>query len=199
MCNLVRSDSYKDRDQDEAKLLQVEQEKLVDALLRYAYYMPEIRDLVEQMTATGEEHEQRIRNKLEKLQSLGRSFSHDQEDILELEIYLLFEDIRTNISDPPLGAELIAQFYQADEFVFNISYGECFVFSMLCKNEAKDLFLKYANRCADKCHIAELLLELSNQGDYGVRDALFDSVAEIFPEPDASKLKTQIDSQLESK
>ena len=52
----------------------------------------------------------------------------------------------------------------------------------LFRFNAKELFIDYACRCADKENVADIILKLNQEDNYGIRDTLIDCAAECLPE-----------------
>lgn len=91
-------------------------------------------------------------------------------------------DLKDGLSDPRKGVELVTNFFCSDEAFFNMcddSNGDLGdVFTM----DACDLFVQYASACNDKQWLADRVLQLQRDNDYGVRDCLIDAAAQYLPE-----------------
>jgi hypothetical protein len=48
--------------------------------------------------------------------------------------------------------------------------------------DAKELFVEYASRCEDKEKIADIILQVNQKDNYGIRDTLIDCAGECLPE-----------------
>lgn len=51
------------------------------------------------------------------------------------------------------------------------------------RHDAKEVFVEYALRCADKLKVADIIMNLNRKNGYGVRDALIDCAGDCLPEP----------------
>ncbi len=94
----------------------------------------------------------------------------------------LLEDLQAGESDPLAGAEGVAEFFEADEAIFEQCDDSSGRIGDVFQYDAKNLFVEFAARCEDKQKIAELLLSLNRRNSYGVRDVLVDCAAEYLPE-----------------
>ncbi len=92
-------------------------------------------------------------------------------------------ELKENLDDPRKGVEAVADFFRSDEALFNMcddSYGflgQVFTF------DACELFVHYAAECKDKEWLAELVLKLQMDSDYGVRDCLIDAASRLLTLP----------------
>jgi len=90
--------------------------------------------------------------------------------------------LKKDVTDPRTGVELLAEFFRSDKVLFNKcddSYGDL---GQVFTFDARDLFVHFASACNDKAWLANLILELQHNDDYGVRDCLFDVAAQYLPE-----------------
>lgn len=82
---------------------------------------------------------------------------------------------------PEEGLKAVTEFFVADEDIFracddsNGSVGDVFNFG------ATDLFVAYASRVEEKRPIADLVISLDRESNYGVRERLLDRAAECLP------------------
>lgn len=92
-------------------------------------------------------------------------------------------ELKGNVDDPREGVEAVAGFFRSDEALFNKcddSYGflgQVFTF------DACELFVHYAAACEDKEWLADLVLGLQMDSDYGVRDCLIDAASRFLSVP----------------
>ena len=149
------------------KLLELGADRLADALLELAGRDEFADDLVERMIATPQDNIGRFRSKLSALQ-LGRPFVHWRQTAeYARELENLLEDLRAGVTDPRTGTELVVSFYQADSVIFancddsNGDVGDMF------RYDARDLFVAYASRCAEKEWLGDLVFKVIQCDDYG--------------------------------
>ena len=92
-------------------------------------------------------------------------------------------ELKESLDDPRKGVEAVADLFRSDEALFNKcddSYGflgQVFTF------DACELFVHYAAACEEKEWLAELMLELQMDSNYGVRDCLIDVASRFLSVP----------------
>ncbi|MFH1674376.1 MAG: DUF6880 family protein [Pseudomonadota bacterium] len=174
------------------QLIELGTERLADALLELAEKSELVEERVEGMLATPKESIRRYKTKLAGLRRMRRFVGWRESGDFAREIVTLLEDLRAEVDDPCIGAELVAAFYEVDGVVFdhcddsNGTVGDVF------RCDARDLFVHYAARCEDKQWLADLVLKLGQNDDYGVRDALMDCAADYLPEEITRGLTQQL-------
>jgi hypothetical protein len=105
-----------------------------------------------------------------------------QTAVIADDLHAALMELNEAVIDPRKGVELVADFFRADEVFysgFDDSYG---ALSQVYTFDARDLFVHFASACNDKPWIANLILELQHNDDYGVRVCLFDVAAQYLPE-----------------
>jgi len=107
------------------------------------------------------------------------------------ELASLLECLAAGVSDPRTGVELVAAFYETDEVIFNHCDDSNCRIGDVFRQDALDLFVRYASQCEDKLWLADLLLRLNRNDGYGVRSHLFDRAGDYLP---AKVMREVIDS-----
>jgi hypothetical protein len=106
------------------------------------------------------------------------------------------EQLKQTVNDPQAGVDALISFYKRDADIFercDDSYGNVGdVFRML----AADLFVDYAKRCPDKDKVSVQILELQEDDNYGVRDALIDNASKFLNERDLRQLINNIEQRI---
>lgn len=156
---------------------------LADALLNLAVHSDEVDDLIEQLIATPKENVQRFKKKLSGLKRSRRFIDWRGAASFARELEMLLQDLKTGVDDPLIGLELVAAFYEADNTIFEMCDDSSGNIGDVFRYDAKELFLDYASRCADKDKIADIILKVNQKDNYGIRDTLIDCVGECLPEP----------------
>lgn len=82
-----------------------------------------------------------------------------------------------------MGLVLLAKFYQLDHAIFERCDDSSGHVSNVFHCSAQILFADYAARSTDKNKVADLMLDLCQDDDYGVRDSLIDCAKDCLPEP----------------
>ncbi len=95
---------------------------------------------------------------------------------------MLLQNLKAGVDDPLTGVELVAAFYEADSTIFDMCDDSNGNIGDVFRYDAKELFVDYASRCADKEKIAEIILSVNKKDNYGIRDTLIDCAAECLPE-----------------
>ncbi len=170
---------HKERKQ---KLISLGADALAEALLKHASHSSEANALIEQLIATPDENVQRFREKLSELKQHRGYIEWDAVSGFAWELEMLLQDLNKGVSDPLTGLKLIAEFYETDSIIMEMCDDSDGEIGDLFSYGAKELFVEYASRCDDKDKVAELILKLSLDNDYGVRDTLIDCAGECLPE-----------------
>ena len=164
------------------KLIDLGADVLADALLEIAIQSEAADDLIDLLIATPMENVLRFKKRLASLKRSRRFIDWRESSGFARELEMLLQGLKVGVTEPLLGIELIAAFYEIDKSVFercddsNGHVGDVF------RYEAKDLFLEYACRCKNKKKIADILLKLNRKDDYGIRDTLIDCAGDCLPD-----------------
>jgi hypothetical protein len=95
----------------------------------------------------------------------------------------ILQELKNDQTEARGGVEMVASFFRADAAFFehcddsNGTLGDVFRF------DACELFVHYAIQCDDKTWLADIVLELQKDSNYGVREILIDNAAQYLPEP----------------
>ena len=95
---------------------------------------------------------------------------------------MLLQDLSAGMAEPLASIKLLAAFYEADNTFFEMCDDSSGYIGNLFRYEAKELFVDYASRCADKEKIADIILQLNQDDNYGIRNTLIDCAGECLPE-----------------
>jgi hypothetical protein len=87
------------------------------------------------------------------------------------------------LADPPPeeGLRAVTEFFLADKDIYEACDDSNGIVGDVFNFDATNLFVAYASRIEDKPPIADLVLTLDRESDYGVRDRLLDRAAEFLP------------------
>jgi len=106
------------------------------------------------------------------------------------------EQLKNAVQDPQIGAEAMIDFYKRDAEIFERcddsfgNVGDVFRFT------AAEMFAGYAGQCADKEKIADQVLALQEDDDYGVRDILIDKVSCFLDKRGIERLIDKIEQRI---
>ncbi|MEI6214977.1 MAG: DUF6880 family protein [Desulfuromonadales bacterium] len=165
------------------RLLELGEDRLADALLELASCNDAADDLVERLIATPQENIKRFKAKLAGLKRSRRFIGWSESAGFARGLKTLLEDLHAGVEDPRTGAELVAAFYEADVGILAHCDDSSGHVGDLFRHDAKELFVNYASRCADKEWLGDLAFKVIQSDDYGVRDAVIDCAKEYLTEP----------------
>lgn len=104
---------------------------------------------------------------------------------------MLLEDIRSFVKDPVEGMELVAAFYETDQGAIGHCDDSLGHVGMVFTHDARELFFEYAERYEDKEKVANIILNLNKEDNYGVRDSLIDVAGKKLPKKIVRKMIEQ--------
>lgn len=163
------------------KLIDLGAEALAEALLTLAVHSDEADDLIEQSIATPKENVQRFKKKLSDLKHSNRFIDWRGAADFGQELEMLLQDLKSGVNDPFTGVELVTAFYEADDTIFEMCDDSSGDIGDVFRYDAKELFVEYASRCAEKEKIADIILKVNQKDNYGIRDILIDCAGECLP------------------
>ncbi len=103
---------------------------------------------------------------------------------------MLLKDLKAGMDDPLTGMEMVASFYEADNVIFEMCDDSNGNIGDVFRYDARELFVDYASRCADKEKVAEIILKVNQKDDYGIRDTLIACAGECLPEDAVRRMIT---------
>ena len=170
----------KDRKQ---KLIDLGAEILTDALLELSVLSDAADDLVERLIASPMENIQRYKKRISGLKRSRRFIRWGESSGFAGELTAILQDLKAGVTDPLVGAELVATFYETDKGTLGRCDDSSGYVGDVFRYDAKELFVEYASCCPDKEKIAGIILKLNRKDDYGIRDTLVDCAGDCLPEP----------------
>ena len=170
------------RDNRKQRLIELGAEALATALIELATRDEAADDLLELMIATPMENIKRFKAKLSRIKRSRRFISWGESAGFARGLKTLLQDLKAGMADPCSGAELVAAFYETDKGVFDNCDDSSGHVGDVYRYDARELFVEYAVRCADKKWLGEMVLKLNRKDNYGVRDALIDCASQYLPE-----------------
>ncbi|MCF7920467.1 MAG: hypothetical protein K9N06_11205 [Candidatus Cloacimonetes bacterium] len=168
-------------DNRKQKLIELGVETLADALIELSGLSNTANDKIERMISTPADNVNRFKKKLTSLKRSKRFIGWRESHAFEQELELLLEDLKSGVTEPLLGLELVAKFYEADESIFERCDDSDGIIGDIFRITAKELFEEYATRCDDKEKVADIIIKLCSNDGYGVRDALLETTAKCLP------------------
>ena len=107
----------------------------------------------------------------------------------------ILEDLKFGITDPCIGLELVAEFFETDSSVFNTTDDDGIIGDVYL-GPAKDLFIEFASSCQDKEKIASLLIHLYVNDNYGARESLLHNITDSFDKSVLALLQKQLKTMI---
>jgi hypothetical protein len=178
----MRSRPPSPKEETRARLSRVDPERLADSLLRLAEQSDEAADLVGGLTATSEQRVQRFKQKLAALKHRRRFVPRGESSSYARSLTSMLEDLQAGGPDARTGIELVASFFECDTEIFEHSDDSDGTIGDVFRLDARDLFVHFAAPCEDKAWLAERVLELLRDDDYGVRDSVVEAAGRFLPE-----------------
>lgn len=169
-------------DSRKQKLTELGADTLAKALLEIAVHSNEADELIEQLIATPKKNMQRFKKKLSGLKRRKRFISWRESASFSRELEMLLQDLKSGVDDPFTGVELVAEFYKADNTIFEMCDDSSGNIGDVFRYDAKELFVEYAKRCDKKQKVADIILQVNQKDNYGIRDTLIDCAGECLPE-----------------
>lgn len=156
--------------------------RLAEALYTLSERNESVSNYLSMLVSSKAEALSRVQNLLESIACENYFYNYYESRDLAEQLSAILEDIRLNITDPDEGLDIMAQFFEYDETIFekcDDSNGEV---SHVFSHDAVDLFVAFAARCQEKKKIAERLLSLFLESKYGVRTPLLERASEYLAE-----------------
>lgn len=163
-------------------LIRLGPERLADVLLDLASRNDMVKDTVKRMTSNRTDNVKHFKMKLAELRESQRSVGWQGAYDFAEGLDQMLADLDTCIEDPKTGLDLITEFYETDQYIFEQcddssgSVGDVFACA------ACDLFAKYASGCTDKAMVIGRLIDLFEHDEYGVRNSPIRAAYSFLPE-----------------
>jgi hypothetical protein len=109
---------------------------------------------------------------------------------------LALEQLKETVQDPQVGVEALIDFYKRDVEIFercDDSYGDV---GDVFRITAAGMFADFAIQCIDKDKIADQVLALQEDSDYGVRDVLIDRASSFLDKRGIERLIAMIEQKI---
>jgi len=152
--------------------------RLADALYTLSRRSESASNYVSMLVSSQTETASRIQNLLESIAYEDYFYNYYEAGDLADQLSGLLGDIQMNIADPDEGLDIMTQFFEYDETVFEKCDDSDGVVFMIYQCDATDIFVDFASKCEDKNKVAETALALFLSSNYGVRTHLLERAAE---------------------
>ena len=168
-------------DEKRHKLISLGPEILADALIEASHQYDFVHDKIEQLTSTPQENIKRFKKKLSSLKRSTRFISWRDIHEFSHKLEMILQDLKSGIEDSVIGLKLISDFYKTDNSVFERCDDSSGHVGSIYRYDAKNLFQEFAMKCDDKSIVANTILDLSLNNDYGVRDTIIECAYNCLP------------------
>lgn len=179
--------TYEEERRNRAHLIALGPERLAEALLNFSYRHRDVATWVLRQASTAEEKRAAFFRVLEDFRTDTAYLSLDESYQYSCELIDLLETLESSQDDPGEGLKSLALFFKADQAIIERSDDSCGWVGGVFTGEAIELFVRYAARCVEKGEVIELLVDILEDDDYGVRGDLADA-AHRFLGPEALAL-----------
>jgi len=174
------------------KLIGLGPEKLADALLEMAYRSEDAGVLVNRLTSSKEEIIKRFKAQLSGLKRSKRFVERRDARQLAQRLEDMLIDLASAEPDAITGIRLVSDLFACDSSIFercDDSYGNVGDFF---KYSASALFSEYAEPLDDRGYLCDLLFDLYESDDYGVRSILIDEAHHYLGEEEMRRLSDRM-------
>lgn len=168
-------------DKRKQELINLGVDRLAEVLIELSEQSSDVYEVIERLTSTPDDNLNRFKKNLASIKRSKRFIGWHDIYRFSNELKLLLEDLKAGATDPLKGLELVSKFYEADKYIFNRCNDSSGIIGDIFTQNAKELFEEYAIHCFEKKKIADIIIKLCNKDEYGVRDALLDSVYKFLP------------------
>lgn len=164
------------------QLLALDKKELVKALLNACGRHEDMTIVVDRLVSSSKENLSRFKARLSEYKGSNRFVTWKYSQQFADEITDLLEDLKQGAATAREGLELLKLFFEADRYIIECCDDSSGNIGTIFTCDATELFEGYARRCENKEWVAEILLELILNNDYGLRDRLTDKINEFLPE-----------------
>jgi hypothetical protein len=166
-------------DKKREQLIELGAEVLADTLLELSRSDRIIKDVINRLTATGDEKIKLFKTKLSQIKRRTSFVSWGESRVFADELYQLLS-LLDYVKNPEIGLEWIAKFLESDESIFERADDSNGEIGSVFSETVADLFVSFANRCENKQKVIDYVMQLNQHNDYGVRDFIFKRASNYF-------------------
>lgn len=184
------------------KLMELGSAALSDILLDLATNIEQVDDRINLVVGPALDTIKRVRRKMAVIANNTTFIGYSQIHSFAGQLEQILEDLEFGVTDPCIGLDLVAEFFETDSSVFNTTDDDGIIGDVYL-GPAKELFVKFASSCQDKEKIVSLLIHLYINDNYGARESLLHNITDSFDTSVIAllqkKLKTLIANEHEDK
>lgn len=155
------------------QLLNVDPEKLVDALFEIASNDKIAKSKIERLLSSEKENFSRFKKHLQQIKNRrGQYFSRRDVESFAIELCELLNNLKKVNIDFKEAFNHICDFYRADGKILEQSDDSNGDIGDIFRNEALDLFIEFASKHSNRKHVLATVAELHEGDDYGARNEI---------------------------
>ena len=164
----------KEREREKQKLIHLGADALAELVLDMGYKDEMDYQKIQRAISEPSKNVKRFKQRLNDIKKSEEIYWSDEADSLAEELSDLLQDIKQGASTPEERIGLISDFFESDEFIFEMADDSDGDIGDVYTSEALDLFVTFAKKCKNKQNIIETVVKLIINDQYGVRDCLID-------------------------
>lgn len=163
------------------RLLELDSDSLAAAFLELSTQNPDEADVIDRLTTKPTEKFDRIVRKLDAFKDTEEFYDWRRLTTLSRKLDSLLSEIKSSISDPRQGIELVTKFFESDRYIMENCDDDGMVGAVF-EDEASDLFWYYAEQIEDKDWVFDVAMKLVKDDGYGCRFGLMSNTLQLTPD-----------------
>ncbi len=180
--NNIMITTHAQKSEMEKKLLQLDKDVLVKALIEASFRDDVTSSVIERLTSDRHENVSRFRSQLKDISNQREYITWKYTHRYAREVEDLLEDVREGCSTSKEGLELLKLFFESDGPIIECCDDSSGEIGNVFRYNATELFEEYAKQCEDKEYLSNLLFDLILNNGYGLRDGLTENIDSFLPE-----------------
>jgi hypothetical protein len=162
-------------------LIKLGADRLAEELLRLAEHSQTVADRIDYITSSKTENLDRFEFQLNELCN-GDFYDWRSVEGYAYQLSQLLCNLKELIEDSCEGVKRVRQFFKRDNIIMQSCDDSGGSVGMVFSIDATDCFIHFSHKCEQKEFVANQLLELVLDDQYGVRDQLIEQASECLPE-----------------
>jgi hypothetical protein len=162
-------------------LINLGAERLAEELMKLAEHSQTAADRIDYITSSRRENLDRFEVQLDELCN-GAFYDWRSVDGYAYQLSQLISNLKESIDDACEGVKHVRNFFERDSSIMESCDDSGGTVGMVFSVDATDCFVHFSKNCERKEFVAQQLLELVLDDQYGVRDELIDHAVDFLPE-----------------
>ena len=181
-------------------LISLGSEALADLVLDMGNASETGRRKMQRVVSSQNENIKMFKQRLNSLKNGRRHYiSWREADAFAVELCDLLQDIQKGASSPEEGIAFVSDFFESDEFIFEMADDSNGCIGDVYRSNAFDLFVSFAKKCKRKQEVIETVVKLIMNDDYGVRYCLIEESHKFLDLKDLQELFDVISKRFHDK